>query len=380
MIDQKKFHRCLKDAGVEFMTGVPDSFLNDFCLYAEVELPCERHVITANEGNAIAMAAGHYLSTGHVPLVYMQNSGIGNCVNPLLSLANKEVYGIPIVLLIGWRGDPDTRDHVQHDKQGRAMSDLLAAMDIPFKALDDDDKSACAAAEWAVKTAREQGSPTALLVRKGVLAKGEKKQFGPEDSDYSISREEAIACVISCTPDDTLFVATTGRAARELHALREISGAGHDRDFLNVGAMGHALSIANGIALGAETRQVVCLDGDAALIMHMGSMATAGVVGSGNLLHVVLNNGVHDSVGGQNSAGFDADFTAIAEQAGYKTIGRSVETKETLRDAVKQLLEAGGPAFIDMRICKGLRPDLPPLKIIPSELKQQLMKNISEHQ
>jgi len=377
MIDQKKFYECLRNAGVEFITGVPDSFLNDFCLYAEAELSRERHVIAANEGNAIALAAGHYLATGHVPLVYMQNSGIGNCVNPLLSLANKEVYSIPIVLLIGWRGAPDSRDHAQHDKQGRIMPDLMTAMDIPSKVIDADEQKAFETAEWAVKTARELGSPTALLVKKGALAKAEKKQLVPEDSAYSMSREEAMACVIKCVPEDALFVATTGRAARELHALRELSGAGHDRDFLNVGAMGHALSIANGLALGAKDRKVICFDGDAALIMHMGSMTTAGVIGSANLLHVVLNNGAHESVGGQVSAGFKADFTTIAESAGYRTVGRAVETAEELQDAVKQLLDAGGPAFIDMRIRKGIRPGLPPLKIVPVELKGPLMKNIS---
>lgn len=376
MIDQRKFYECLRKAGVEFITGVPDSFLNDFCLSAEAELTRERHVIAANEGNAIALAVGHYLATGHVPLIYMQNSGIGNGVNPLLSLANKEVYGIPMVLLIGWRGEPGSGDHAQHDKQGRIMPDLLADMDIPFKVIDNDEQKAFETAEWAVQTAREQGSPIALLVKKGALAKAEKKKFVPEDSAYNMSREEAMACVIECAPDDALFVATTGRATRELYALRELSGAGHDRDFLNVGAMGHALSIANGLALGVKDRKVICFDGDAALIMHMGSITTAGVVGSKNLLHVVLNNGVHESVGGQFSAGFKVNFTAIAENAGYQTVGRAVETAEELQNAVRRLLDGEGPSFIDMRIRKGIRSGLPPLKIVPQELKAPLMANI----
>ncbi|ANT64602.1 phosphonopyruvate decarboxylase [Prosthecochloris sp. CIB 2401] len=376
MIDQKKFHDCLRKAGVEFITGVPDSLLNDFCLYVEAELPRERHVIAANEGNAIALAAGHYLATGCVPLVYMQNSGIGNCVNPLLSLTNKEVYGIPMVLLIGWRGDPDVKDHAQHEKQGRVMPALLELLDIPFNVIDKDEEKAFEVIEWAVKRAREQSSPTALLVKKGVLEKGHKKAFVPEDSVYSMSREEAIACVVKCTPKNALFVATTGRATRELHALRDQSGAGHERDFLNLGAMGHALSIANGMALGSKNRHVICLDGDAAVIMHLGSLTTAGMVGYSNLLHVVLNNGVHESVGGQLSAGFNADLTAIAENAGYKTVGRAVKTEVDLKAAMFELLASDGPSFVEVRIRKGIRADLPPLKIIPSELKEMLMKNI----
>ncbi len=378
MIDQKKFHDCLQMAGVEFITGVPDSLLNDFCLYVEAELPREQHVITANEGNAIALAAGNYLATGRVPLVYMQNSGIGNCLNPLLSLTNKEVYGIPMVLLIGWRGDPDSRDHAQHDKQGQVMPALLELMNIPCKVIDKDEEKTFEVVEWAVKTAREQSSPTAILVKKGVLEKGHKRAFVPEDSVYGMTREDAIACVLKCTPENALFVATTGRATRELHALRDQNSAGHERDFLNLGSMGHALSIANGIALGAKNRLVVCLDGDAAVIMHLGSLTTAGIVGSTNLLHVVLNNGVHESVGGQPSAGFNADLTAIAENAGYKTVGRAVETEEDLTAAVLELLALDGPSFVEARIRKGIRADMPALKIIPSDLKELLIKNIRQ--
>jgi len=378
VIDQKKFHDCLQSAGVQFMTGVPDTLLNDFCLYAQANLPPDRHVIAANEGNAVALAAGYHLATGSIPLVYMQNSGIGNCVNPLLSLANKEVYGIPMVLLIGWRGDPDVKDHPQHRKQGEATPALLEAMGIPFRVLTDNLDEALYAAKWAVSTAKKLSSPTALVAKKGALAKAEKGATDNRDCPYKMSREEAMACVLKSVPDNAVFVATTGRAARELHALRDLNDEGHDRDFLNVGAMGHAASIASGIALAAKKRLVVCLDGDAALIMHLGSLTTAGKLGMPNFLHVVLNNGAHESVGGQPSAGFKADLTAMAGSAGYKTLGKAVKTEQGLVQAVQTLLPADGPAFIEVRIRKGIRADLPPLKFSHSDLKTLLMENFFE--
>ncbi len=377
MIDQKKFHECLQDVGVEFITGVPDSLLNEFCLYAVAELPPERHVIAANEGNAVALAAGYHLATGSVPLVYMQNSGIGNAMNPLLSLTNKDVYAIPMVLLVGWRGDPDIKDHSQHKKQGELTPVLMDAMDIPFRVIDSDGEDAFEAARWAVRTAREISGPAALIAKKGMFAQSKKKETAAEDGKYNMSRENAIECIMRSVPADTIFVATTGRATRELFVLRNLSGTDHNMDFLNVGAMGHASSISNGIALGAKNRLVVCLDGDAAAIMHLGSLTTTGLLGSSNFLHVVLNNGAHESVGGQPTAGFKANLTAIAKNSGYNTVGYAVETEQKLRDAIKVLLATGGPAFIDIHIRKGIRSDLGPLNVSLGNLKDIFMKSIS---
>jgi len=357
---------------------VPDTLLNDFCLYAEAELPSDRHVIAANEGNAVALATGYHLASGSVPLVYMQNSGLGNTANPLLSLTNKDVYAIPMVLLIGWRGDPDIKDHPQHKKQGGVTTVMLESMDIPFRVLTDDLNDALDSARWAVSTAQQLSRPTALLAKKGVLAKAEKEAVDSLGCKYEMRRENAIDCILKSVPEDSIFVATTGRAARELHALRDLNDTGHDMDFLNVGAMGHASSIAAGIALAAKNRLVVCLDGDAALIMHLGSLTTTGMLGLPNFLHVVLNNGAHESVGGQPSAGFKANLTAIAGNAGYQTTGKAVETEQDLGLAVKTLLAADGPAFVEVRIRKGIRPDLPPLKVSHIDLKKMFMKSIEE--
>ncbi len=373
MIDMRRFHECLQNAGVEFFAGVPDTLLNDFCRYVETELPREKHVIAANEGNAIALATGYHLATGTVPVVYMQNSGIGNSVNPLCSLTNKEVYAIPMVLIIGWRGDPAVNDHVHHQKQGDLTPVLMEDMEIPHKILDDNTEKALEYAQWAVDTAKKQSTPTALIVKKGVLAKLVKDPFDSTNETLEMSRENAIEVVIKNVPNDAICVASTGRATRELYALRDLRGEEHDRDFLNIGAMGHASSIAAGMALAHPKRQVVCLDGDSAAIMHMGALTTIGVLGLPNFLHVVLNNGVHESVGCQLSAGFRANLTGIAENAGYRTIGKAVETGRELRDAIEKLLQDDGPAFIDVHIRKGIRSDLPKLRFSHIEAKEKLM-------
>lgn len=376
MIDQKKFYECLEDSGVEFITGVPDSLLNEFCLYIEANLSHEDHVIAANEGNAIALATGHYLATGSVPLVYMQNSGIGNALNPLISLTNQDVYAIPMVLLIGWRGAPDVDDWAHHKKQGQLTPVLLDALDIPFRIIEDHEEEALNSVRWAVSTASNISGPVALLAKKGVLEKGKKEEVNASESGYEMSRENAIECVLRCVPKDTVFVATTGRATREIYELRDLTRTGHELDFLNVGAMGHASSIATGLALGQKERLIVCLDGDAAAVMHLGALTTAGVLRQSNFLHVVLNNGAHESVGGQVSVGHKINFTAIAENAGYNTIGRPVETEQELKDAIKRLLATGGSAFMDIRIRKGIRSDLPPLKVSLADLKKNLMNEI----
>ncbi|MFC2087938.1 thiamine pyrophosphate-binding protein, partial [Bacteroidota bacterium] len=246
MIDQKKFLDHLQTTGVEFITGVPDTLLNDFCLNVEAQWPRDRHVIAANEGNAIALAAGYHLVTGSVPLVYMQNSGLGNAINPLISLTSKEVYSIPMVLLIGWRGAPDNKDWAQHKKQGELTPVLLDSLDIPYQVIDNDGVDAFNSTRWAVLNAQKLNGPVALLANKGVFEKGKKIETDNQDNRYKMSRENAIECVLKCVPEDTIFVATTGRASRELYELRNLSGTGHDMDFLNVGAMGHASSISTG--------------------------------------------------------------------------------------------------------------------------------------
>lgn len=374
MIDIEKFLNVLRNEGVGFFAGVPDSNLNDFCKLVNREIPSDRHVITANEGNAIAVAAGYYFGNGCVPLVYMQNSGLGNAVNPLVSLCDENVYSVPMVLLIGWRGDPSIKDHAQHKTQGLITPTMLDDMNIPYMIIDED--NACEAAKWAVKKAAESSLPTALIAKKGVLAAKEKLAI--VDESYPLSREQAINVVLDAAPEDAVFTATTGRAARELYELRNIRNEDHAHDFLNVGSMGHASSVGLGMALARPERQIVCLDGDAATIMHMGSLAIEGATGLDNYLRIVLNNGVHESVGGQPSVGRDIDMTAIAKACGYSVVDYKVHDAESLTRAVKELTAGNGPGFIDAQIHAGLRPDMPLLKYdhheTINELKNELRK------
>lgn len=374
MIDQALFSNILLNSGIEFITGIPDTLLNDFCLYIEKSWPKEKHVIAANEGNAVGLAAGYHLATGTIPLVYMQNSGLGNTVNPLLSLNHKQVYSIPIILLIGWRGEPGKNDHAQHQKQGEITLVLLESMNIPYRVVSDNTDKALDTLIWAVETARSINSPVALLAVKGVFEKGEKAGFINENEQL-LSREEAINSVMNFISKDSIVVASTGRATRELYEIRNIRKEKHDTDFLNVGAMGHTSSIALGIALGTD-RKVVCLEGDSSAIMHMGSFTTTGLIKPSNFSHIILNNGVHESVGGQQSAGFHANLTEIAKYSGYNTINKPVKTIEEIGNAIKRLEILEGSSFIEIIIRKGIRKDMPQLKFNLIETKIDLMNNL----
>ena len=317
-------------------------------------------MITANEGNAIALAAGHYLATKEIPLVYMQNSGEGNTVNPLASLADRDVYAIPMILLIGWRGQGNTEpNHPQHKLQGEITTGLLELLHIPYTVLEDDIAKFTATTEQAVRYCSEHRTAYALVSPKGVMAASEKANN--VDDSYPMSREEAIEVILDHMPENTIYSATTGRATRELFFLREKRGEGKEHDFLNVGSMGHASSVALGIALSKPDRKVVALDGDSAAIMHMGAMTMVSKVPAPNFLHVVLNNGAHESVGGQPSAGHLLDWTKIAEACGYETVGHAVTTKDELAEALEKLKTCGRASFIDCRIHKGLSRKLPPI-------------------
>lgn len=373
MINQKLFVDALNKNGVNFFTGVPDSFLNGFCTYILHNVPRERNVIAANEGNAIGIASGHYFATKEIPLVYMQNSGLGNTINPLVSLADKDVYSVPMILLIGWRGQPGIGDWPQHKLQGEITTKLLELMDIPYKIVGDNDSLVEQTVSWAVQTTKSIHTPVALIGKKGVFA-GEK--LSTSDATYLMSREEAIEIVLDNMPNDTIYSATTGRATRELYFLREKRGESHKYDFLNVGSMGHASSVALGMAL-AQDRKVVCFDGDAAAIMHMGSFAMASTVDVGNMIHLVLNNGKHESVGGQPSVGHIIDFTKIAEACGYNTIGKPVTCKEELIDALNILSKSNKISFLDIRIHMGLSGKLPPLDFSHQEIIDELIEELN---
>ncbi len=375
MVDLKKLFESLDEKGVKFFTGVPDSLLNNFCLYLVNNITDGKHVMAANEGNAIAIAAGNYMATRNIPVVYMQNSGIGNATNPLLSLTHDCVYGIPMILVIGWRGDPSINDHAQHKKQGELTPVLMKDMDIPYEILDDEntvvDKFA-----WAVEKAKEISSPVALIAKKAILTEKVKKQDYPESK--LMNREEAVSAVVDVLGYDAIYLGTTGRATREVHEQLKEHGVGEGHEWQNVGSMGHVSSVGLGIALAKPELKVVVFDGDAAAVMHLGAFATNCRYKAGNLIHIVLNNGVNESVGGQPSAGYVVNLTEIADACGYRTPGHAVKTKEELQAILKDYKKEELPLFIDVHVRQGIRSDMPKLNIDHKAQKLALMETLKK--
>ncbi|NLZ76679.1 MAG: phosphonopyruvate decarboxylase [Spirochaetales bacterium] len=373
MIDPVDFLRQLQLHGTEFFTGVPDSLLKSLCAYITDTVDSKRHIIAANEGNAIALASGYHLASSTIPFVYMQNSGQGNAINPLLSLADEEVYKIPMLLCVGWRGEPTVKDEPQHVKQGKVTASLFEAMGIPCQVLSSDRFEMIDQIQEAYASIKKRSAPYALIIRKNTFSaytrNSEANAFG------SFTREEALRALIDGLRDDAIVVSTTGMASRELYELREARSEGHERDFLTVGSMGHASQIALGIALKETQRNVVCIDGDGSALMHLGGMAIIGSLGLDNYLHVIINNGAHDSVGGQPTVGKTVDFLAVAKGLGYKTVKR-VESLHEISSFVSESHE--GPVCVEIRVKKGNRSDLGRPKTTPVENKEAFMHYVSK--
>lgn len=376
MLNQEKVFDVLKRNGVTYYVGVPDSYLNGFCNYALENYP-GKNVIAANEGNAVGIAAGHYFATKEIPLVYMQNSGMGISINPLVSLTDKDVYAVPMLLLVGWRGQGNTEpNHPQHKLQGEITPGIFDLLHIPYTILSDDDTTFEKTIEKAVQYCVQTRQPYGLIAPKGVMAAANKPNN--VDSVYPMSREEAMEVILDHMPADTVYCATTGRATRELFFLREKRNETKAHDFLNVGSMGHASSVGLGIALEKPERKVVVLDGDSAAMMHMGAMTMVSKLDIGNYIHIVLNNGAHESVGGQPSAGHRVDFTKIAAACGYETIKKAVESEQELVYAIELLRDCGKASFIDCRIHKGLSRKLPPIIFDHKEAIDALIDDLNK--
>ncbi|MSR70976.1 phosphonopyruvate decarboxylase [Candidatus Kaiserbacteria bacterium] len=367
----KLFIDSLRTSGVSFFTGVPDSLLKDLLAYIEETVPKKQHITAANEGGAIGIAAGYHLATSSVPAVYMQNSGLGNAVNPLTSLADKEVYAIPMLLIIGWRGEPGVKDEPQHIKQGRITPSLLEVLEIPHAIIEPGMDALTVEKEITrmVALAKEQGRPAALLVRSGVF---EAYKTAARPARYPLGREESIEMIIDSLAPQTIVVSTTGKISRELYESRKKRGEGTEKDFLTVGSMGHASQIALGIAQQKPDRLVYCLDGDGATLMQLGGLATVGWVKPPNFRHIVLNNLAHESVGGQPSAAATADLAAAARACGYASV-LAVETKADLEEALRTLPTVPAPAFLEVKVNLESRTDLGRPKETPQENKKGFM-------
>jgi phosphonopyruvate decarboxylase len=369
MVDPQFFYDLLIERGTGFFTGVPDSLLKSFCAYITDHAGDQNHIIAVNEGAAVALAAGYHLATGKPPLVYMQNSGIGNAVNPLLSLTDPEVYQIPLVLLIGWRGEPGVQDEPQHIKQGRVTGALLEAMEIPYALMADTEDALKEQVERCYAYMEGKKAPYAFVVPKDTFSPYTLQKPGGPMAE--LSREEAIEEIIKALGPEEFFFSTTGMASRELYELREKLGMGHGRDFLTVGSMGHASQIALSAALQRPELSVTCLDGDGALLMHMGALASIGTSHAGNFRHIILNNGAHDSVGGQPTAGLQIAIPDMARACGY-TQAYSAKTREELRALLA--MQKNGPLLIEVRVRRGARKDLGRPRSSPRENKIALME------
>ncbi len=371
-----RFLEHLAQCGVRFVAGVPDSLLRELGrALAEGGAPI-RHVVACNEGAAVGAAIGHHLATGRVPAVYMQNSGLGNAVNPLASMAAPDVYAIPMLLLVGWRGElaadgAQVEDEPQHALQGRITRGQLDLLSIRHEILGPDAHDARAIVQRLLDHAVARQEPVALVVRRRAFAAGPGPGGGARPLPPTLTREDAIEACLRALPAGTITVTTTGMAARELYALRDARGESHDFDFLVVGAMGHASHIALGIALGARDRVVVCFDGDGAALMHLGALPTCARAHA--LVHVVLNNDAHDSVGGQPTSAPGLRLAGLARACGYARVA-TVRTAETLERAMRDALGRADGGFIEALCGVGHRTDLGRPSTLPRAAKEQFMR------
>jgi len=364
------FYQALIKNKVEYFCGVPDSSLSSFGAYLE-DHGAESHDIAVNEGSAIALAIGYHIASANVPLVYMQNSGLGNAINPLTSLVDPLVLGIPMILLIGWRGKPGVKDEPQHSKQGSITIDLLKSLGIPHKLLNSDNVKATKQVNQAVEDTIKTKRPFALLVHDGTFETF--KMSSSVVTKYRLTREEAIQSIVDNLTNQDVVVVTTGKAIRELFEHRDKKQQGHRQDLLIVGGMGHASAIAYGIAKQKPKHNIFVIDGDGSVLMHMGSLPFIGSNGLKNFYHIVINNGSHESVGGQPTIAGVIDLPAIAKSSGY-TQTFSLSKRGDIAKTIRFIKKLAGPVFVEINVGGRARLDLMRPTIHPSKNKETFMK------
>lgn len=367
-----KVEKLVEIIGSDFYTGVPDSQLKALCNYLmnTYGIDPAHHIIAANEGNCTALAAGYHLATGKVPVVYMQNSGEGNIINPVASLLNDKVYAIPMVFIVGWRGQPGIHDEPQHIYQGEVTVKLLEDMDIRTFVINKDttdEEAAKAMAEF--KEVLSKGKDVAFVIGKGALSYDGKVEY---KNDNTMVREEIIQRIVKASGEDPI-VSTTGKASRELFETRVANGQSHKYDFLTVGSMGHSSSIALGVALNKPSTRIWCVDGDGAVLMHMGSMAVLGANKPKNMIHIVINNGAHETVGGMPTVASQIDLVAVAKACGYPN-AVSVENFEALDKELEAAKERHELSLIEVKCSIGARDDLGRPTTTALENKENFMK------
>ncbi len=376
MINVEEFEKLLQENNVGFYTGVPDSQLKSFCDFIEDKYGIsDTHIIAPNEGNAVALATGYYLSTGKYGLVYMQNSGLGNAVNPITSLTDPNVYNIPVIYIIGWRGQPGVSDEPQHVKQGAITTDLLELLDIDYKILSEEtsinDIKDLFDNDFSKKLS--EGKSVALVVSKGAFDSFKTIKT----NDNILNREDAIKVVVDNLSLDDIVVSTTGKASRELFEYREEKNHGHSNDFLTVGSMGHSSTIALSIAVNKPRAKVLCFDGDGAVLMHMGSLAMIGSKSPKNFYHILFNNCAHETVGGLPTVMGDINIKQVALNCGYKEVFNA-GNKNELETVLSDFLSCEGPVLLIVDVSIGSRKDLGRPTTTPVENKNAFMKKLKK--
>ena len=368
----KKVISGIKALDIDYMIGVPDSTLRQFCDYLQFEGRGEfSHFVTPNEGAAVGMAAGVYLSTGKPACVYMQNSGVGNIINPVTSLLNEEVYGIPMLFIIGWRGEPGFHDEPQHKFMGRITQEMLELLEIQYSVIGSTTSEE--ALEFIFREAEGallKGKQYAVIVRKDTFDGGNKVEY---QNQHLLIREEVIGEILKEVQPSDILVSTTGKISREVYEQSNAILGQHAQEFLTVGGMGHASMIAFGIAETTPSEKVFCIDGDGAVLMHMGALAFIGREQPENVIHICLNNEAHESVGGMPTGAAGQSYGDIAKQCGYRTVYK-VETQEGLSEAFAAMRDKEGPVFIEIMVAMDSRKDLGRPKETAAENKNAFMK------
>ena len=371
-----KVEKLVEILNSDFYTGVPDSQLKSLCDYLMnvYGIDPKHHLIAANEGNCVALATGYHLATNKVPVVYMQNSGEGNIINPVASLLHEKVYNIPMIFIIGWRGEPGISDEPQHIYQGEVTEKLLCDMDIrSFVVRKNTTEDELTLKMDEFRKELENGKNVAFVIAKGALQYDEKVVY---QNNNVMSRENIIKHIVEVSKEDPI-VSTTGKASRELFEIREGKEQSHKYDFLTVGSMGHSSSIALGIALNKPETKIWCIDGDGAMLMHMGAMAVIGSHSPNNLVHIVINNGAHETVGGMPTVLSSVDVVGIAKACGYKYVV-SVEDFENLDEELKKAKSSTCLTFIEVKASIGARENLGRPTTTTLDNKHSFMKYLQE--
>lgn len=372
MLDPNFFLENLLKNEIHFFTGVPDSLLKHFCASLTNAISATNHIINCNEGAALALASGYHLATNKIPLVYLQNSGLGNLINPYLSLTHPRVYRIPILYLIGWRGEPNIKDEPQHLAQGACTTQILEAIGASYDILNADTAQIEDLISLRINEIQQRQLSHFFLVQKNTFS-APKQETNPIEKKFELTSRSAIELVLTQLPYPVHVVASTGMISRELSDFREKTEQSHKFDFLNIGAMGYCSQIALGIALQKPHKKILCLDGDGSLLMHMGNLAILGAHSPKNLIHILLNNEVHNSVGGQATVANKIDFCKLAQACGYK-VADKIDNAKDLINLIDLIKNKDGPIFLEIKINPGNSSNLSRPASNPLDYKNLFMK------